>query len=307
VEAPNTRMGDQAGSGGDPYTMPSYTVANAFAGYRTGRFGVSLNVNNPQVSGLDAPPSEAWNARGRERTRQVTAPSNGLAFGGAGPTLARSAPLCCNAHMDKTIRNLDEQAYRALKARAALTGRTIGEPVNERTSEAMIRWWMTLLAVPFLAPSSVLGQVEMEVVGAWAVALETDTVTDEVRVAGAFNQAEDRIGEPTEDLLMVACAGDEAAVSLLTSSFDPGRAVARVSHRFDGGESKESTWLVIDADDRPSLRFVDLDLLVDFIRQARTSWDLILEVRGRGRDVELWFDLRGTEEVFGRFPCIGGG
>ena len=33
--------------------------------------------------------------------------------------------------MDTTIRNLDEQAYRALKARAALTGRTIGETVNE--------------------------------------------------------------------------------------------------------------------------------------------------------------------------------
>lgn len=33
--------------------------------------------------------------------------------------------------MDTTIRNLDEQTYRALKARAALTGRTIGETVNE--------------------------------------------------------------------------------------------------------------------------------------------------------------------------------
>lgn len=33
--------------------------------------------------------------------------------------------------MDTTIRNLDEQAYRELKARAALTGRTIGELVNE--------------------------------------------------------------------------------------------------------------------------------------------------------------------------------
>ena len=39
-------MGDQAGSGGDPYTLPSYTVANAFVGYRTGRFGMSMNVNN---------------------------------------------------------------------------------------------------------------------------------------------------------------------------------------------------------------------------------------------------------------------
>jgi plasmid stability protein len=33
--------------------------------------------------------------------------------------------------MDTTIRNLDEQVYRRLKARAALTGRTIGETVNE--------------------------------------------------------------------------------------------------------------------------------------------------------------------------------
>ncbi len=33
--------------------------------------------------------------------------------------------------MDTTIRNLDEKAYRALKARAALTGRTVGETMNE--------------------------------------------------------------------------------------------------------------------------------------------------------------------------------
>lgn len=33
--------------------------------------------------------------------------------------------------MDTTIRNLDERAYRELKARAALSGRTIGETVNE--------------------------------------------------------------------------------------------------------------------------------------------------------------------------------
>lgn len=33
--------------------------------------------------------------------------------------------------MDTTIRNLDETAYRKLKARAALTGRTIGDLVNE--------------------------------------------------------------------------------------------------------------------------------------------------------------------------------
>ncbi len=33
--------------------------------------------------------------------------------------------------MDTTIRNLDEHAYRRLKARAALAGKTIGEVVNE--------------------------------------------------------------------------------------------------------------------------------------------------------------------------------
>jgi plasmid stability protein len=33
--------------------------------------------------------------------------------------------------MDTTIRNLDAGAYRALKARAALTGKTVGELVND--------------------------------------------------------------------------------------------------------------------------------------------------------------------------------
>ena len=35
------------------------------------------------------------------------------------------------AHMNTTIRNIDAGAYRALKARAALEGKTIGEAVNE--------------------------------------------------------------------------------------------------------------------------------------------------------------------------------
>lgn len=38
---------------------------------------------------------------------------------------------CYNADMDITIRNLDVQLYRRLKARAALTGKTVGEAVNE--------------------------------------------------------------------------------------------------------------------------------------------------------------------------------
>ena len=39
--------------------------------------------------------------------------------------------------MDTTIRNLDETMYRQLEARAALTGKTIGEMVNEA-----IRWYL---------------------------------------------------------------------------------------------------------------------------------------------------------------------
>jgi plasmid stability protein len=33
--------------------------------------------------------------------------------------------------MDTTIRNLDKDIYRALKARAALSGKTIGDVLNE--------------------------------------------------------------------------------------------------------------------------------------------------------------------------------
>ena len=40
------------------------------------------------------------------------------------------APLCYNEHVDTTIRNVDESAYRELKARAALSGKTIGELVT---------------------------------------------------------------------------------------------------------------------------------------------------------------------------------
>lgn len=39
--------------------------------------------------------------------------------------------MCYIAHMDTTIRNLNEEAYRRLKAHAALTGKTIGEAINE--------------------------------------------------------------------------------------------------------------------------------------------------------------------------------
>ena len=39
--------------------------------------------------------------------------------------------MCYDAHMDTTIRNLDEDLYRELKARAARAGTTMGEMVNE--------------------------------------------------------------------------------------------------------------------------------------------------------------------------------
>lgn len=40
--------------------------------------------------------------------------------------------MCYNDHkMDTTVRNLDEQAYRALRARAVLEGRTVGELISE--------------------------------------------------------------------------------------------------------------------------------------------------------------------------------
>jgi plasmid stability protein len=41
--------------------------------------------------------------------------------------------------MDTTIRNLDKDAYRALKARAALGGKTIGEVLNEAIQSYLFR------------------------------------------------------------------------------------------------------------------------------------------------------------------------
>ena len=48
-----------------------------------------------------------------------------------GATIAHNAHMCYNREMDTTIRNLDENVYRSLKARAALAGKTVGEMVNE--------------------------------------------------------------------------------------------------------------------------------------------------------------------------------
>lgn len=41
--------------------------------------------------------------------------------------------------MDTTVRNLDEQAYRALRARAVLEGRTVGELINEAIRGYLVR------------------------------------------------------------------------------------------------------------------------------------------------------------------------
>ncbi len=47
--------------------------------------------------------------------------------------------MCYNAHMDTTIRNLDQKTYRALKAQAALAGKTIGQMVNEAIAAYLAR------------------------------------------------------------------------------------------------------------------------------------------------------------------------
>jgi len=41
--------------------------------------------------------------------------------------------------MDTTVRNLDEQAYRAIRARAVLEGRTVGELISEAIRRYLAR------------------------------------------------------------------------------------------------------------------------------------------------------------------------
>jgi plasmid stability protein len=41
--------------------------------------------------------------------------------------------------MNTTIRNIDEKTYRALKARAALSGKTMGEMINEAIQAYLAR------------------------------------------------------------------------------------------------------------------------------------------------------------------------
>ena len=50
---------------------------------------------------------------------------------GCGSRSEHLMALCYHRRMDTTIRNLDEQTYRALKARAALAGKTVGEVLDE--------------------------------------------------------------------------------------------------------------------------------------------------------------------------------
>ena len=57
--------------------------------------------------------------------------------------------------MDTTIRNLDAQAYRALRARAVLEGRTVGDLINEA-----IRAYLAPTAVR--PGASTLGALEPE-------------------------------------------------------------------------------------------------------------------------------------------------
>ncbi len=53
--------------------------------------------------------------------------------------LAYNEHLCYKAHMNATIRNLDEAAYRELKARAALEGKTMGEMIDEAIRSYLAR------------------------------------------------------------------------------------------------------------------------------------------------------------------------
>lgn len=47
--------------------------------------------------------------------------------------------MCYIEYMDTTIRNLDKDVYRTLKARAALKGKTIGEILNEAIQSYLAR------------------------------------------------------------------------------------------------------------------------------------------------------------------------
>lgn len=59
------------------------------------------------------------------------------------PPVARLYDKRYKKHMDTTIRNLDPRVYRSIKARAVMTGRTVGDLVNEA-----LRGYLNRTALP---------------------------------------------------------------------------------------------------------------------------------------------------------------
>jgi plasmid stability protein len=57
--------------------------------------------------------------------------------------------------MDTTIRNLDEQAYRAIRARAVMRGRNVGDLLNEAMRAYLAR-------IPVAEPASSLRALQPE-------------------------------------------------------------------------------------------------------------------------------------------------
>jgi plasmid stability protein len=57
--------------------------------------------------------------------------------------------------MDTTIRNLDEQAYRAIRVRAVMWGRNVGDLINEAMRAYLAR-------IPVAQPASSLRALEPE-------------------------------------------------------------------------------------------------------------------------------------------------
>ena len=62
---------------------------------------------------------------------------------GASPTHLCYKYYWMDKTMDTTIRNLDEQAYRALRARAVLQGRNVGDLLNEAMRAYLARFPLT--------------------------------------------------------------------------------------------------------------------------------------------------------------------
>jgi len=48
--------------------------------------------------------------------------------------------LCYKEYMDRTIRNIDPESYRELKSLAALSGRNIGDLINEAIRSYLARY-----------------------------------------------------------------------------------------------------------------------------------------------------------------------